>query len=131
MRRVLDAHGLMVFLEEEAGFEKVENLLAAAAEKDEPLLMTTVNAGEVYYVVLRECGEEKAAQIEKIMRTLPIRIVDADWTLTREAARLKATCKMSYADCFAAALTKLNKAELVTGDPEFKGVQSVIKIDWL
>jgi predicted nucleic acid-binding protein len=44
----------------------------------------------------------------------------------------KATKKMSYADCFAAALAKINNAELVTGDREFKIVESELKkICWL
>jgi predicted nucleic acid-binding protein len=38
---------------------------------------------------------------------------------------------MSYADCFAAALAKLRKAELVTGDEEFKQVEGEIKIRWI
>jgi len=38
---------------------------------------------------------------------------------------------MTSADCFAAALAKIRKAELVTGEPEFKQVESEIKIFWL
>jgi predicted nucleic acid-binding protein len=38
---------------------------------------------------------------------------------------------MAYADCFAAALAKSRNAELVTGDPEFKQMQTDIKIAWL
>ena len=131
MIRVLDAHGLLVFLEKEPGFEKVESFFVNAAEKDKSLLMTSVNFGEVYYIVLRECGQEKAHEIEKIIRTLPIDIIDVDLHLAREAARIKATKKISYADCFAAALAKVHKGELVTGDKEFKGLESDIKIAWI
>lgn len=49
----------------------------------------------------------------------------------KQAAIYKATKKMSYADCFAAALAKIRKIELVTGDPEFKELQNEIKIFWL
>lgn len=38
---------------------------------------------------------------------------------------------LSLADAFAAALAKKLKANLVTGDPEFKAVEKEIKIDWL
>ena len=34
-------------------------------------------------------------------------------------------------DAFAAALAKEKKAELVTGDPEFKALAKEIKIHWL
>lgn len=131
MTRVLDAHGLLVFLEKESGYEKVEQSFVTAAEKDKYLLMTSVNFGEVYYIVLRECGQDKAREIEKIIRTLPIEIIDVDIQLAIEAARFKANHKISYADCFAAALAKLHKGEVITGDKEFKTVESEIKIAWL
>ncbi|MFA5319716.1 MAG: type II toxin-antitoxin system VapC family toxin [Candidatus Omnitrophota bacterium] len=131
MIRVLDAHGLMVFLEKEAGYEKVEQFFVTAVEKDKYLLMTSVNFGEVYYIVLRECGQEKAGEIEKIIRSLPIEIIDADIQLAKEAAGLKANHKISYTDCFAAALAKLHKGEVITGDKEFRTVESEVKIAWL
>ena len=131
MRRILDAHALLIFLEKEPGYEKVESLFVNAIEKDKSLLMTSVNFGEVYYIVLRECGQAKAHEIEKIIQSLPIDIIDVDLSLAKEAARFKATNKISYADCFAAALAKLHKGELVTGDKEFKGLENDIKIAWI
>jgi predicted nucleic acid-binding protein len=131
MRRILDAHALLVFLEKEPGYEKVESLFVNAIEKDKSLLMTSVNYGEVYYIVLRECGQEKAHEIEKIIRTLPIDVIDVDLGLAREAAHFKATKRISYADCFAAALAKLHRGELVTGDREFKALEKDIKIAWI
>lgn len=62
---------------------------------------------------------------------LPIEVIPADLELARQAAGFKATQKMSYADCFAAALAKLHKAELVTGDKEFKQVEGHVKILWI
>ncbi len=38
---------------------------------------------------------------------------------------------MSYADCFAAALAKHRKSDLVTGDKEFKQVEGEVSIRWL
>jgi len=131
MTKVIDAHGLLVFLEKEAGYEKVEQCFILAAEKDKYLLMTSVNFGEVYYIVLRECGLEKAQEIEKIIRTLPIEIVNVDIQLAKEAARFKAYHKLSYADCFSAALAKLHKVEVITGDKGFKSIEGEIKIFWL
>lgn len=131
MTRVLDAHGLLVFLEKEPGYEKVEQFLVAAVEKDNYLLMASVNFGEVYYIVLRECGQGKAGEIEKIIRTLPIEIIDVDTQLAKEAGYFKANHKISYADCFAAALAKLHKGEVITGDKEFKSVEKEVKVAWL
>lgn len=131
MTRILDAHGLLVFLEKEAGFEKVRSFFVNAVEKDNNLLMTSVNYGEVYYIILRECGQEKLNEIEKIITTLPIDIINVDIRLAREAARFKATKKISYADCFTAALAKLHKGEVITGDKEFKTLEDEVKILWI
>jgi ribonuclease VapC len=131
MIRVLDSHGLLVFLEREPGFEKVKSLFVAALEEDNNLLMTSVNFGEVYYIVLREFGEKKVNEVEKIIQTLPIEIVDVDLQLAREAARFKAVKKISYADCFAAALAKLREGEVVTGDKEFKVLEGEVNISWV
>jgi ribonuclease VapC len=129
--KTLDSWALLCYLEKEPGFEKVIELFEKATESSTPLLMCVVNWGEVYYQVARRYGEAKAQEIEYLVNTLPITIVEADKDLTREAARFKSVKKMAYADCFAAALTRLNKAELYTGDSEFRVLEKEIEIFWL
>ncbi|MFA6111972.1 MAG: type II toxin-antitoxin system VapC family toxin [Candidatus Latescibacterota bacterium] len=128
---VLDAHALLVYLEREAGFATVRDLFCRALTEQAPLPVTTVNVGEVLYIVRRERGEQKAAETERILLTLPIELVDVDLALTREAARLKAGKQMSFADCFAAALARQREAAVVTGDPEFHQVEDEIAVIWL
>ena len=129
--KVLDSWALLCYLEQEPGFEKMIELFEKAVESSKPILMCIVNWGEVYYQVVRRFGEAKAQEIEQLIQTLPIILVEANKELTREAARIKATKRMAYADCFAVALARLNKAELYTGDPEFKVVEKDIKVVWL
>jgi ribonuclease VapC len=93
--------------------------------------MSVINWGEVYYQVARRYGEPQAREIERMIQSFPIAVIDADRELTREAARLKAGKRLAYADCFAAALAKIKKAELYTGDPEFKAVEKEVKVIWL
>ncbi|MBI5555867.1 MAG: type II toxin-antitoxin system VapC family toxin [Elusimicrobia bacterium] len=128
---ILDAYALLAYLEKEPGWEKVESFFTQAVEKNVSLLMTSVNYGEVYYIVLREQGQGMAKTLEKIILTLPLDIVEVDILLAKEAAIFKARGKISYADCFAAALAKVKKGELITGDKEFKSLEKEIKISWL
>lgn len=58
-------------------------------------------------------------------------MIDADWPITRTAGTFKARHRMSYADCFAAALAKDRKAELVSGDKEFKQIEREVSIRWV
>ena len=131
MIRVLDAYALLVFFEREPGFEKVRSMFTQALDDGSDLLMTSVNFGEVLYIILRECGKEKAEEIEKTTQTLPLQIVDVDMQLARVAAWFKSRKKVSYVDCFAAALAKLRKGEVVTGDKEFKTLEGEIKVAWI
>ncbi len=131
MAKILDSYALMIFLEKEDGFEKIESFFIDAVQNDSNLLMTTINYGEICYIVLRECGQVKLNEIEKIIETLPIEIIDVDINLARQAAHFKALKKISYADCFAAALAKIHKGEIITGDKEFKVLEDEVKILWI
>jgi predicted nucleic acid-binding protein len=129
--KVLDSWARLCYLEKEPGYEKVIRLFGEAAESSEPLLMCVINWGEVYFQVARRYGEPQAHEIENLIQSFPIMLVNADRELTREAARLKTNKKLAYADCFAAALAKMKRAELYTGDPEFKAVEKDVEIAWL
>jgi predicted nucleic acid-binding protein len=128
---VLDSWSIIAYLEDEPAGQQVADLIAEAHENSTPLMMTVINAGEVWYILAREDSIAEAEQSLAELRGLRIEFVEADWKLTRAAAGFKAKCKMSYADCFAAALAKEHKAELVTGDPEFKQVEGEVKILWV
>lgn len=128
---VLDTWAVIAYLEDEPSGEQVEELIAAAHEEQIPIYMSIINVGEVWYTVAREVSEEEANASVKILSDLRIQFEDADWNLTQEAARFKSQNKMSYADCFAAALAKFKKADLITGDGEFKPLDGEIKISWI
>jgi len=129
--RVLDSHSLIAYLENETGVEKMIELLQVARDSGKNLLLSVVNWGEVYYITLREAGRERAEAVAHLISTLPIQVVPVELDLTKQAAEFKAFKRMSYGDCFAAALAKLRKAELVTGDEEFKQVEKEVKILWI
>jgi predicted nucleic acid-binding protein len=128
---VLDSWAVIAYLEDEPAAEKVANIIADAHDQEIPLLMTVVNAGEVWYIVAREASAADADASVRQLHDLGIEFVDADWTLAKDAGYFKSKNKMSFADCFAAALAKQRKANLATGDPEFKQVELEITIDWL
>ena len=131
--KVLDSWALMAYLYDEPAAEEVENLLVKAAAEKQKLLLCVVNWGEIYYSVARADGEAAAERQAAQLSTLAIELVPVgdDLHLAREAAKMKAKYRMSYADCFAAALAKIRNAELVTGDPEFQGLREESRIHWL
>lgn len=131
---VLDAHALMVLFNDEPGANEVEKILLKAESGSPKLLMSVVNWGEIYYSILRGASQEVAETKAHEIAGMQIELVPVDANdleLVRQAAAFKATRKMSYADCFAAALAKIKNVELVTGDREFKQLARDVKIHWL
>lgn len=131
--KVLDSWALIAFFEDEPAADAIEQLLIKAESKSHKLLLSVVNWGEIYYSTMRRSSQELAEQTANEISAMPIELVavETNKELARQAAIFKAVKKMSYADCFAAALAKLRNAELVTGDKEFQQVQDEIKISWL
>ena len=129
--KVLDSYALMAFFEDEPGADLVRELILKAEENKVNLLMSVVNLGEVWYSIARTNSPEVADQYIGEIRGMAIEIVDVDWQITRQAAAFKVNGNISYGDCFAAALAKNRKAELVTGDKEFKLLGAEVKIYWL
>ena len=129
--KVLDSFALIAYFRDEPGAEAVENLLVTAGRKDVPLHMTDVNYAEVKYSIVKKDGAAAWEEAAKILQGLPIDFHSTTRALADTAADFKARFKMSLADAFAAALAKEKKAELVTGDPEFKALEKEIKINWL
>ena len=123
----------MALFNDEPAADAVEILLQKAGLGTNRLLLCVVNWGEIYYSVTRGASLEMAEQKAKEIAAVPIEVVpvEADLHLVRQAAIYKATHKLSYADAFAGALAKIRKAELVTGDMEFKALEKEIKIAWL
>ena len=129
--KVLDSYALMAFFEDEPGADFVRGLIHKVVESDTNLLMNIVNLGEVWYSIARIDSSKLADQYVHEIKGMGIEIVDVDWMLTRQAAAFKASGNISYADCFAAALAKIRKAELVTGVREFKALEGEVKISWI
>ncbi|MBM4312803.1 MAG: type II toxin-antitoxin system VapC family toxin [Deltaproteobacteria bacterium] len=130
-RYVLDSYAMIAFFEDEPGAHTIASLLRELLDNRAKGYMSVVNWGEMYYSVMREQGSMAAETILSQFKKYPIEVVDADQVLTHEAAKLKGSYRIAYADCFAAALSMKLNATLVTGDPEFRQLGKKISIQWI
>jgi len=128
---VLDSYALIAYFRGEPAGVPVKELLQKAGKADRPVHMTEVNYAEAQYMILRKDGAAAWAQVAKTLAALPIEFHPADRGLADLAADFKARFRLSLADAFTAALAKQQKADLVTGDPEFKPLEKEIRIHWL
>lgn len=90
-----------------------------------------INYGECIYIIEREQGLEAAHKAIAAIDQLPVKVEPVNRERAFEAAHVKAHYAVSFADAFAAALALENNAKVVTGDPEFREVESLVQILWL
>ena len=128
---VLDSYAILAFLFQESGHEKIVLLFEKAAESDKVLLVAAPNWAEVRYMIERKVGFAQWREARAKLLGLPIEIVPVDQELAEMAGEIKATKKISLADCFAAALARQQRAEIYTGDPEFRAIERETTIIWL
>ena len=69
--------------------------------------------------------------LDTVLAGLPIVSVPNNFEHVIEAARIKAEYPLSFSDCFAVATARRENAIVFTGDPEFKKVEHLVKIEWL
>ena len=131
---VFDSYALIGYLENESFSNQIEEILNKARKGDSRLYLHVIHLGEVYYITLREQGQDLADLAFSRIKAFPVNLVQhINDKLLLMAATLKANYPISYADSFAAALAIINKCPLLTGDPEFKILekQGIITIEWL
>lgn len=128
-RKVLDSYALLAYLQGEAGCSAVKEALTSGQGG---VLMNEINVGEVYYIIAkRRTGKQADFFLNDILPHLPIEVVANDFEAVIRAAKIKAGHSLAYADCFAVATAEAHHASILTGDPEFKSVESLIEIDWI
>ena len=128
---ILDSYAVLAYLFGELGKDKVVSVLERAAESGETTLIGAPNWAEIRYQVERKVGLVQWTAISEKLLALPIEVLEVGRALAEVAGAIKATRKMSLADCFAVALAKARKADLYTGDPEFKSVEDEIRVVWI
>jgi ribonuclease VapC len=128
---VLDSFALLAYLQAEPASLKVKETLKLARDLDAQVFLSLINLGEIVYTVERKLGEETSREVLQDVLTLPIEVSEVTMERVLSAAHIKGKFPISYADAFAVALAQEMTATLVTGDPEFKRVESLVKIMWL
>lgn len=127
---VLDSYALFAYFGDEEGADIVADLVKRTAE-DVSLFLSLINFGEVVYITEREKGTQQAVELLEDIRRFPITLSRIDEERVLAAAHIKADYPVSYADSFAIALAQEFGAAVVTGDPEFQKVESVVPVLWL
>jgi ribonuclease VapC len=125
---VLDTSAWFTLIEDEAGADRVQELLERARTGDIVVLVSFMSYMEVYYITLQERDESEAQARLDLIAALPGLRVDSTATLGLLAGELKAKHRLSVADAWIAALAKERNATLVHKDPEFEQVEATLQM---
>jgi len=124
---LLDTSALLTLIEDEAGSDRVEEVLKAAS-----ILLPWPVLMEMYYITLQEKGRAEADRRYALIRQLRAEILWAmDEPILLTAARLKAEYHVSLADAVIAAFAIRNNAVLIHKDPEFDGLAGLLAMEAL
>lgn len=130
--RLLDSFALLAYLKKEKGYQKVRDILASHQRDESTLLLNEINVGEVYYILARERSLDAAEYfLYDILPSLGIRVEGNTFPDVIDAAKIKAEFPIAYADAFAVTTAVKYDAAVVTGDPDFKQVEHLVKVEWL
>lgn len=128
---VLDSFALLRFFQKEPGHEPVKAILDDVQRGKASAMLNVINMGEIIYTVQRRFGLQYKLDVVMNISRLGIVILPATNDLVFRAAELKAPFAMSYAGTFVVASALEHDATVVTGDPEFQQVESLVKILWI
>ena len=128
---VLDSFALLAYLQDEPVASRVEKLLEYASKDKCRLFLSIINLGELLYITERRGGVAKAQDALALIRQLAIEVVPANEQAVFAAAHIKANHPLSYADAFVVATAVQKNAVILSGDPEFQAVESLVKVEWL
>jgi len=128
---VLDSFALLAYLNDEPGGARVKKVLRSAEQGRHRVLLCMINFGEVLYTIERRRGFATAQSVQSLIESMPITLLNATRNLVLDAAHIKANHAISYADAFVVAAAVQEDAVILTGDPEFQTVESIVTVEWL
>lgn len=131
MNIILDSYAVLVFLQGEAGVERVKEIMDAAQTGKIQVYLPVVNLGEIIYIIERRLGLDEAQSALSAIKQLPLAIFPADEENVLAAAHIKAQFPVSYADAFVIAAAQTLDAVILTGDPEFDAVKELVELEKL
>lgn len=128
---VFDTSAIFVYLQNEAGHERIRNLLEKVKTKRLIAYISEISWMEIKYKLIQRGGGETADSVISNLEKTGIQFVPIDRTILYTAAAFKARGKISVADAIIAATAVEKNCPLLTKDPEFLLLKNEVKVEVL
>jgi predicted nucleic acid-binding protein len=120
---LIDSWAWIEFFKGSKAGKKVKNFI----ENSDIVVMSAITMAEVYRWFLRSYTEADAEEARGVMREMCFTVPVSE-EIAVDAARIKHRKKWGLGDSIIYATAKQEKAKVLTGDPDFKGVKDVVFI---
>lgn len=129
---VLDSSALIRYVDNEAGADRVEEIVSACAAWKAKICISVIQWGETAGNFRKRFGAAEESYIMSNVLPSEATIVPASAAQAIRAAALRVDRKISYADAFALDLAMESPHHvLITADYGFKSVAGLAKIEFL
>ena len=128
---VLDACAMLAYLNNENGAEFIGEILEKGNRKEVKIFLTEMDLAEIFHIVLKQEGRERALKAMLLIKTLPVECIAMDEPLLMLAGEIRIQFPLTLGDALVAALAKSKKAKLITGDNDFKSLEKEIECVWI
>ncbi len=129
---VLDSSALLRYIDDEAGADRIAQVLLSRTMGVAKITMSAVNWGEVTTALLRRHGTEGVDVVQAGLNDLKIAVVAATSSRAEQSARTKFRYKIPYADAFCVELAGDSPQHtVVTADFDMKSAAHDYRIEFL
>ncbi|ADW68301.1 PIN domain-containing protein [Granulicella tundricola] len=129
---VFEASSLLRFLDNEAGADRVKELLNLSRNGVCHAEISAVHWGEMVSTIARKRGLQHVAELSKLPAPYHLNIIPATADRAHRAGLIKFTQKIPYADAFAVELASDSPDHiLITADFDMKPAENDIQIEFL
>ncbi len=116
MKYFFDTYAIIEIIKENKSYEKY---------KDEEIITSVLNVGELFYILLREHGREKSDYWHEKLRSIAAQVDMETIIKAMDFRFMHRKKKLSLVDCVGYVMAKERGLKFLTGDEGFKDLENV------
>lgn len=128
---VLDSSAVLRYLHNQAGSERVAEILAELVAGTSDAIICAAHWGEIAGITCKLYGRSQMENVLAQVTSLGVRVVAADGARSVRAALIRLNRKIPYVDAFGVELAQGEDRVLVTAEFDFKVARRDVKIEFL
>ncbi len=131
MSYALDASAILLYLDNEAGAERVEEIIQGHLQGADRAVVSAIHWGEIAGCIYRRHGRQGLNRILARLNLFAFEIVPVDSERAVRAAVIKIEVKIPYVDALGVELARSENCIFVTADFDLKAATDEARIEFL